>query len=227
MKKIVGIMIGFLAMGALASASVVNCTSPAITNVVTQLDGTNSCYVTGASSILFSNFDVSPTTAVIGINTDPGTTEVLNGVVYLGFQISGLSAATTDILLHYEVSGSINGIDVALQAVALGEGGNVRISEIACKVAFVQGVCPGADSNTLAGIAAISLNGSAGHAQALFNDRNYVGPVYIEKDIQFNNATMSDFVNSHHVVPEPMTLSMMGIGLLGLGLMRRRQQGKK
>ena len=28
-------------------------------------------------------------------------------------------------------------------------------------------------------------------------------------------------------VPEPMTLSMMGIGLLGLGLMRRRQMGKK
>lgn len=28
-------------------------------------------------------------------------------------------------------------------------------------------------------------------------------------------------------VPEPMTLSMMGLGLLGLGVMRRRQQGRK
>jgi hypothetical protein len=28
-------------------------------------------------------------------------------------------------------------------------------------------------------------------------------------------------------VPEPMTFSMMGLGLLGLGVMRRRQQGKK
>jgi len=28
-------------------------------------------------------------------------------------------------------------------------------------------------------------------------------------------------------VPEPMTFSMMGLGLLGLGVLRRRQQGKK
>ncbi len=223
-KKVFVVLIGLMAMGAAANAAVVNCTSPAITNVVTSLGtGTgNSCFVTGDPNVLFSNFDVSPSTATIGINTDPGTTRFSNGEIYLGFHVSGLTAATTDILMHYEVTGGILGIDLSFQGTPLGEGGNVRITEIACKVAFVNGVCTGDASNTLANIGAIST-GNAATASASFV---YGGPVFIEKDIQFNNATMSDFVNSH-AVPEPMTLSMMGLGLLSLGLMRRRQQGKK
>jgi hypothetical protein len=53
--------------------------------------------------------------------------------------------------------------------------------------------------------------------------------VFINKDIQFNGfMAMSEVTNSHlSGVPEPMTLSMMGIGLLSLGLLRRRQAGKK
>ena len=47
-----------------------------------------------------------------------------------------------------------------------------------------------------------------------------------------NGGTAGVFLNLDDVitqtpVPEPMTLSLMGAGLLGLGLMRRRQMGKK
>jgi hypothetical protein len=64
-------------------------------------------------------------------------------------------------------------------------------------------------------------------------------PAYIYKDISVDGRTgnvfgaadagaLSGFTQSFHTaVPEPMTLSMMGLGLLGLGLVRRRQQGKK
>lgn len=220
-KKALVVLTGLIAMGAVASASTVNCTSPAITNVVTQLDGTNACFVTGASNILFSNFTVSPTTATIGINTDPNVTKVANGNVYLGFQVSGLQSLTTDVLLNYVVTGGIQGIDLSFQASPGQGGGNVTITEIACKVAFTLGVCAG-EGNTLANLVVIS-NGNAAFGSSTFAG---TGTVYIKKDIQFNNASMSDFVNSH-AVPEPMTLSMMGIGLLGLGLARRRQQGKK
>ena len=43
------------------------------------------------------------------------------------------------------------------------------------------------------------------------------------------NSIVSIDSSVHQIsgVPEPMTLSMMGIGLLGLGLLRRRQMGKK
>jgi len=44
-----------------------------------------------------------------------------------------------------------------------------------------------------------------------------------------SSHTIETFESGVHqsTVPEPMTLSMMGIGLLGLGFMRRRQMGKK
>jgi hypothetical protein len=42
------------------------------------------------------------------------------------------------------------------------------------------------------------------------------GTDFVYKDVN----GVSEFAQT--VVPEPMTLSMMGIGLLGLGLLRRR-----
>jgi hypothetical protein len=101
----------------------------------------------------------------------------------------------------------------------------VTISEAVCKIAFVKGVCN--DDVVL-------TNGTvnpllAPPDTAVANSFNTVQSAFIQKDIRIGQGGfISDFTESHHApVPEPMTLSMMGIGLLSLGLLRRRQAGKK
>lgn len=47
------------------------------------------------------------------------------------------------------------------------------------------------------------------------------GEVYIEKPLVFDGGTTRVLGNSQ-IVPEPMTLSSVGAGLLSLGLFRRR-----
>src|ERR1700730_939584 len=112
MKKIL-LSMSLVVLGGLmtstASASTVLCTSPAITNVITSLGvGTgNACDVTGALSVLFSNFRVSPTSATVGIDTTSG---LVGNQILLGFQLSGVvldASGNFDIHLLYEVTGGI------------------------------------------------------------------------------------------------------------------------
>jgi hypothetical protein len=223
------VALGGVLMAPSAKAATVLCTS-GITNVVTTLGpGLNSCDVTGALNVLFSNFQVSPTTATVGIDT---TSMVVGNEINLGFQLSGVildASGNFDIHLLYTVTGGISGIDLSFQATNLTghTGGNVTMTETACTVAFASptGGCTG---TTLASIAAISSGviPNLATANATFGTTQ---TVFINKDIQFNGfMAMSEVTNSHlSGVPEPMTLSMMGIGLLSLGLLRRRQAGKK
>src|SRR5437868_4154945 len=65
-KKLLGIMVGLLAMGSLASASTVAC--PGVSDVVATLGpGLNNCNVSGAATVLFSNFTVSGSAGFDGL----------------------------------------------------------------------------------------------------------------------------------------------------------------
>lgn len=219
-----------LGVSALASAATLNCAG--ITDVASNGAGGlgpasgNNCSVTGAPSILFSNFTVSAsagfTAATIGIqNNPPGSTGVIAGnVILLDFQIGGVigpgAPLNGDILLQYQVTGGLHGVDMTFQATPGNGGGNITITEVVCTVAFVNNACPDV---TLANYV-VSSNGSPANGSAAFASTS---PVFIKKDIQFNNATMSEFINSHAAdIPEPVTVSLVGFGLLGVGLIGRR-----
>ena len=211
-------MVGLLAMGSLASATTVSCPTPVLN--VTTLTGSNNFACGG---LTFSNFVVSPSTVIVGIGSE--STLVGGNDVVLDLHLSGFTSLNVDTFLNYQVDGAITGVDMGFQAPTTTDGSNVRIFETVCKVAFdaVFHTCVG-DGNTLANFSLVS-SGAAVSTTVTFAQQSRV---FIKKDIQFNGSSISDFNNSHLTgVPEPMTLSMMGLGLLGLGLMRRRQQGKK
>ncbi len=192
--------------------------------------GAQGCYVTGDTGVVFSNFVVSvigASSVTVGIAGD--AYNATTGDLTLDFQWSlGVESVldTADIEISYTVTGGTSGIDDVFQAEPDGPGGNVTVSELACSTPFA-GVgtgtaCPGITLGSYSS----SSTGQSIADQASFT-QGVVSPVYIKKDIELEDATMSEFTNSNmtfapSTVPEPMTFSLIGAGLLGLGFMGRR-----
>jgi hypothetical protein len=176
-----------------------------------------------AGNLVFSNFGVS--------SVPTGMTVALSGIsasstsVDLSFQISGFSFTlptnpSPDLRLVYEVTGLTTGVDNSFA----GSPGT-SIVETVCDSAGVTaggGLCVGkviaqlVDNSTLSPQSVTFLNSQSN--------------IWIIKDITASASvtglvSVSDITNSHEtVVPEPATLSMMGLGLLGLGMIGRRRK---
>ena len=210
-KKLLGIFVAAVGMASMATASAVSCNSTTTTNVTTL--GTLVCAGSGES---FSNFTVTSTgSATVGLSAM--TFDAATGIVLIQFNPFPVTVPQ-DITLGYLITGPINGIDFNVLGTPLS---GITFSEIACSTHL----CAGGQNNVVYGN--ISNAGPVQTNSASFATQT---SVWIKKDINFNSgiSVLTDFTDSSHVpVPEPMTLSMMGLGLLGLGLVRRRQQGKK
>jgi hypothetical protein len=222
-KNFLGALLVTLSVGVIssvASAAPVSC-DPLVANVTTL--GSAGCIVNG-SNLIFSNFGVSATgglsTATVGLSDLAGT-GTFGSEVNLGFQLTlgfaNVADPTGDLLLTYEVTGGISGVDINIAGTPVAAPYQITVTETVCSQAFVAGACPTID--LLGSYAVTSTNGSDAIGNITFA---YSTPVFIKKDISFNGAITSEFDNSQ-LVPEPMTLSLMGIGLLGLGVFGRRR----
>jgi len=201
--------------------------------------GTYDTYIAGGGitcqigSLVFSNFSFSssagvPATAIpaTGVTVTP-----LNLGAEFGFQFgTGMSVASgfQDIIISFVVTGNITDLHASFNGSFSGTGTSSD-TETFCK----NGISlPPLGSCAVVNQGQYNLTNppqNLAPAPLVFNPA--LTSIAISKDINVTagangTATISQVTDTFSV-PEPMTLSMMGIGLLGLGLMRRRQMGKK
>ena len=197
MKKLLLLLaVTFLGV-ATASAATLCGASPA-ENV---LAGGYSCSIGG---LTFSDFSSNMAGAEVNIM----------GAAVLPHQVNLLFNpnldAGDDIYFYFKVSGAyINMIDLSVN----GAGNSVE-----------EDICSGPwDSmNSCTGtlLATISANGDA---RPIWSEEfPATNSIYVFKDIGAGSH-FSSFGQSFHMVPEPMTFVLLGSGLLGLGLLRRRK----
>jgi len=226
MKRTFGMtamVIAFSALAVTASASPTSCGPPAVppSLVADTVDAGNTVgsltYTCGG--LTFSNFFATDAGGVpIGTTVflSSATFDSTTGIVLLNFNPSLTLGTAEDLHFSFTVTGAITAVDLTVF------GSNSSISETICGSPIVPvntGCSPALvpTINRLSGQSEVTSNTFSSSLTTIFKDIN-----------KGADGDLTSFNQSFHTaVPEPMTLSMMGVGLLGLGLMRRRQAGKK
>jgi len=131
------------------------------------------------------------------------------------------SAFTEDLHFTFRVS-TLNGTPGIYQTAlsTVGSGSGSHVAERGCTTAIAQdsGICSGAvlyDYTAFAG-QTINITPNAGNVG--------VSQLFVWKDLNADvRGTLTSFTESFQT-PEPMSISLFGAGLLGLGLIRKRRK---
>ena len=177
------------------------------------LQGTqdNPCTPSG-SSLTFSNFSYDVVNG--GFTTSSPTINLIT---------AGVSGATTifdfnpnlgsnsDLEFEFEVTGGVSAIGLSLNSAS------GFVNETVCTNFTPDGNCKDGGGTLLGtiGVTPQSPNASLNLGGVYQN-------IWIFKDINVGSAGGLSEVNQAYIAPEPLTFSLVGAGLLGLGLLRRR-----
>ena len=223
--KYVGIFVGLLGLAAIGSASPVSCGVAPISpiDVVNASPGIPSAVSFTCGGLTFSNFNAvdAGNTSGLQVNLVDATFDAATGWVVLSFN-PNMTLPNEDMWFFYKVTGSILELDLTNNG-----SGNTSIFERGCSSpTTASGACSVAGTQ----LGKTDLIASGGSATVFSGAFPVTSPVYVYKDIQTLQGTgtthLTSFSQSFHTptVPEPVTFSLMGVGLLGLGLLRKRMR---
>ena len=211
-KKVLGIFAGLLSLGMVASAAPVTCNSTPSWTLVsgTVTNGTlfSDIPVFGGSpadactdyGLTFSNFSVYINSGF----SSPTPFSMTVAFLTDGSVVFGSSLVTgEDINLQYKI---VSGITTEILSSGGSTGTGVTENVCSTQQTIPGGTCSGTvlGSGSVTGAQTLPITITANSADWIF------------KDISGTSAF------TERVVPEPMTLSLMGVGLLGLGLLRKK-----
>lgn len=220
MKKALLLGAGLIAASFLASAdplcsngfTLVN-NQPATNSSVFVIDGTNTfgaglngCTINGAD---FSNFTIAANTGYNGSTLLNVAINAVGNVLEISTNLS--IAAGQDIELEFSITPGISGI-------TLSAGGGGSVNEIVCSTAEPIG-------SGLVGSCGGQTLGTGAVGGVITQDTFLVQPSPTGTDWVFKDISGASEI-SQQILPEPMTLTLMGAGLLGLGIFGRRRASK-
>ena len=226
MKTFLGVLAIFAAFLLPSQAASIPCSG-----LLSDINAAGGCG--DPSGVLFSSFGIS---GANGINVTSGQLAALTNVAASIAQ-SGNSVnivftsnpASNWILtanqqlsfnLQYKVTttaGNVASLSAALSGNATGAGSDQVIKAV-CPIAFTNGICDA----TMIGVIGLTLSAPSGGPVSLGN----LSTFWVNENVQISGVAGSatlDSVTNSFVIPEPGTLVSLGLGLIAVGLARRKK----